>query len=213
MKRRQSQKLISRLKGVEKMKAEKVGELIYYLRKERQLTQKQVAAALNISDKTVSKWECGLGCPDISVLPELADFFHVSIDYLLSGELNLNEPIGGNMKQLKFYVCPQCGNIATSLSEATLSCCHQLLQPLTPQKAEAGHELTIEEIDGEFYLTTTHEMKKEHYVMFTAYIVEDTIIMKKQYPEWQLQFRIPKRKYGRVYYYCKKHGLFYQLIK
>lgn len=119
MKRRQSQKLISRLKGVEKMKAEKVGELIYYLRKERQLTQKQVAAALNISDKTVSKWECGLGCPDISVLPELADFFHVSIDYLLSGELNLNEPIGGNMKQLKFYVCPQCGNIATSLSEAT----------------------------------------------------------------------------------------------
>ena len=76
------------------MQVDKIGELLYFLRKERDLTQKQVANALNISDKTVSKWECGLGCPDISVLPELAEFFNVSVDYLLSGELNLNEQIG-----------------------------------------------------------------------------------------------------------------------
>lgn len=195
------------------MQVDKIGELLYFLRKERDLTQKQVANALNISDKTVSKWECGLGCPDISVLPELAEFFNVSVDYLLSGELNLNEQIGGNMKQSKFYVCPQCGNVATSISEATISCCHQLLQPLTPRKAEQGHELVVEEVDGEFYLTTSHEMTKEHYIMFTAAIIEDTLIMKKQYPEWQLQFRMPKRKYARVYFYCKEQGLFYQLIK
>ena len=40
------------------MQVDKIGELLYFLRKERDLTQKQVANALNISDKTVSKWEC-----------------------------------------------------------------------------------------------------------------------------------------------------------
>ena len=81
------------------MQVDKIGELLYFLRKERDLTQKQVANALNISDKTVSKWECGLGCPDISVLPELAEFFNVSVDYLLSGELN---NLAGSLKSVPY---------------------------------------------------------------------------------------------------------------
>jgi transcriptional regulator with XRE-family HTH domain len=46
----------------------KVGALLYRLRKEKGMTQWQVANQLNISDKTVSKWERGLGCPDVSLL-------------------------------------------------------------------------------------------------------------------------------------------------
>jgi transcriptional regulator with XRE-family HTH domain len=43
----------------------KIGKLIAKLRKEKKLTQKNVADALGVQNKTVSKWECGLGCPDL----------------------------------------------------------------------------------------------------------------------------------------------------
>ena len=52
------------------MDCSKIGKLIYNLRKEKDMTLKQIADLMNISDKTISKWERGLGCPDISLLPE-----------------------------------------------------------------------------------------------------------------------------------------------
>ncbi|MEG2687220.1 MAG: helix-turn-helix transcriptional regulator, partial [Christensenellaceae bacterium] len=54
------------------MDCKKVGILIRGLRKEKKLTQKQLADAMNISDKTISKWERGLGCPDVSLLHGLS---------------------------------------------------------------------------------------------------------------------------------------------
>lgn len=48
----------------------KIGNLIAKLRKEKKLTQRNIADALGIQNKTVSKWECGLGCPDLSLWPE-----------------------------------------------------------------------------------------------------------------------------------------------
>ena len=53
------------------MDSQKIGKLIKTLRKEKQLTQMQLAEHMNISDKTISKWERGLGCPDISFFPKL----------------------------------------------------------------------------------------------------------------------------------------------
>ena len=50
------------------MNPEKIGSLIFQLRKEKNLTQKQLGEKLGLSDKTISKWERGLGCPDISLL-------------------------------------------------------------------------------------------------------------------------------------------------
>lgn len=91
------------------MDCTKVGKLLYDLRKEKNMTQKQVAELMNISDKTISKWERGMGCPDVSLLPELSQIFGVSIEGILSGELNQNPIVGGNMRRLKFFVCPQCG--------------------------------------------------------------------------------------------------------
>lgn len=46
----------------------KIGQLIYRLRKEKHLTQLQLANQMNISDKTISKWKRGLGCPELSLL-------------------------------------------------------------------------------------------------------------------------------------------------
>lgn len=44
----------------------KVGKLLLSLRQEKQMTQKEIGDTMNISDKTISKWERGLGCPDVS---------------------------------------------------------------------------------------------------------------------------------------------------
>lgn len=66
----------------------KTGKLISELRKQQGLTQQQLADKLNLSNKTISKWESGSGSPDLSNLPILADSLGVSVDELLRGELN-----------------------------------------------------------------------------------------------------------------------------
>ena len=90
--------VLTELKGELEMNQQKLGELIYDLRKEKNMTQKQVADLMNISDKTISKWERGLGYPDVSLLPELANLFGVSVDNLVSGEIKINQQLGGNMR-------------------------------------------------------------------------------------------------------------------
>ena len=64
------------------------GKLIAELRKKQGLTQQQLADKLNLSNKTISKWESGNGSPDISNLPILAEALGISVDELLKGELN-----------------------------------------------------------------------------------------------------------------------------
>lgn len=63
----------------------KIGKLIAKRRKNRGLTQSQLAEKLGVSNKTVSKWETGAGLPDISLLIDLADALNISIDDLLKG--------------------------------------------------------------------------------------------------------------------------------
>ena len=67
------------------------GKLIQELRKQKRLTQQQLADMLNLSNKTISKWESGSGSPDISNLPPLADALGVSVDELLRGELHVTK--------------------------------------------------------------------------------------------------------------------------
>ena len=112
-----------------------IGSLICRLRKEQQLTQRQLAEQLCVSDKAVSKWERGLGCPDISLLPDLARLLGIELEGLLSGQLDSNEPLGGNMKNLNFYICPNCGNVVTAMAEAAVSCCGK---KLPAPSSEAG---------------------------------------------------------------------------
>lgn len=64
------------------------GKLIAELRKRQGLTQQQLADQLNLSNKTISKWESGAGSPDISNLLSLVEALGVSVDELLRGELN-----------------------------------------------------------------------------------------------------------------------------
>ena len=68
------------------MDKEKTGQLITELRKEKGMTQKQLAEALNVTDKAVSKWERGLSFPDISMLEPISELLGVSIMEILAGE-------------------------------------------------------------------------------------------------------------------------------
>ena len=68
------------------MEREKTGALIAAARKERNMTQKELAAALHVSDRAVSKWERGAGFPDISLLEPLADTLGLKVLDLLRGE-------------------------------------------------------------------------------------------------------------------------------
>lgn len=68
------------------MDAKSIGTIIARLRKKNGLTQAALAQKLNVSDKTISKWESGYGYPEITQFPILAGLFGVSIDYLMTGE-------------------------------------------------------------------------------------------------------------------------------
>lgn len=70
------------------MDNKKIGEFISTLRKNRNLTQKDLADILGITDKAVSKWERGVGYPDISILHPLADALGTSVNELLEGEIS-----------------------------------------------------------------------------------------------------------------------------
>jgi len=70
------------------MDAQIVGERIAKLRKTYNMTQKQLADKLSVTDKAVSKWETGAGLPDISMLPALASALNVSVDEIVSGSSN-----------------------------------------------------------------------------------------------------------------------------
>ncbi len=66
------------------MQTETFGEKIARLRREKQMTQAQLAAIMHVTDKAVSKWECDVAYPDITSLPLLAESLGVSVDQLLS---------------------------------------------------------------------------------------------------------------------------------
>lgn len=189
------------------MDCNKVGKLILSLRKEKQLTQLQLAEVINVSDKAISKWERGLGCPDVSLLPELSAALGVNIEKLLSGELDPNSADRGNLKRLRFYVCPVCGNILTSTGDAELSCCGRRLHPLAAKPADDEHRLHTEQIEDDCYITFSHEMSKSHYLSFIACVSGDKALLVRLYPEQGGDVRFPMIYGSRLYFYCSRHGL------
>lgn len=190
----------------------KVGNLIRKLRKEQDMTQKQLADKMNISDKTVSKWERGLGLPDISVISELTDLLGADMQSLLEGNMVPNDFVNGNLKNTKYYVCPTCHNITFCTGEAEVSCCAKKLNIQVMIKAKESEKLNVQGIEKDWYITTDHPMTKEHYISFIALVTGDRIQIIKQYPEWNLSVRIHQNGHAMLIWYCTVHGLFYQNI-
>ena len=66
----------------------KIGAFLRELRKEKNLTQEQLAEVFNVSARTVSRWETGSNMPDISILVEIADYYQLDVREILNGERN-----------------------------------------------------------------------------------------------------------------------------
>lgn len=194
------------------MDCSKVGRLIRKLRMEKKLTQAALAAQLNLSAKTVSKWERGLGCPDVNLLNTLSTVLNVDLSRLLEGDLLPNETVGGNMKNTKYYVCPDCGSISLCTGNAEISCCGRRLAALELTKAAPGEKLHVEIVEDEWFITSNHPMQKDNYISFVAFQTGGKVELIKQYPEWNLQLRLKKRGHGQLIWYSTAQGLRYQLL-
>ena len=78
------------------MKKQTLGMMISTLRKEKGMTQLELAEKMGVTDKAVSKWERDLSFPDISSIPKLAEIFEVSVDELMQVKTETKENIGKN---------------------------------------------------------------------------------------------------------------------
>ena len=128
------------------------GQTVQMLREKRGITQKQLAEQLFISDKTVSKWETGKGLPDITLLEPLAKALHVSVPELISGTAVTNRNRTANMLKTQWYVCPLCGNVISAAGEGAFHCCGIALPPLVPEEPDESHTISVECMDGEYFV-------------------------------------------------------------
>ena len=195
------------------MDCSKVGKLILCLRKEKNMTQKALADMMNLSDRTISKWERGLGCPDVSLLNELSEILGVNIEKILNGDLDPNDKDGGSMNKVKFYVCQSCGNVLFCTGEADISCCGRKLSALVVETENENHSMVIEQFEDDYYITIDHEMTRNHYISFVAFVGYDRILLVKLYPEQNAELRFPKMHGDKLYAYCSEHGLWKKDMK
>lgn len=195
-------------KGIVDMNQYVTGKTIRELREKQGMTQLQLAEKLNISDKTVSKWETGKGYPDISLLKPIAEIFSISVLELLSGNAIKNTNIPANMLRSKLYVCPVCGNVIHSVGETAVSCHGILLAPAEVEENDGKHSASIETVEDEYFVQINHEMTKEHYISFIVAVSLDRLQIVKLYPEGNAEARFKKSMVDKIYYYCNRDGLF-----
>lgn len=86
------------------MNMDRVGKLISKLRHDKKMTQQELGDKLGVSYKTISKWECGKGLPDISILKDISRIFNISIDELLSGEIKEINEFNKDDRVKKIYI-------------------------------------------------------------------------------------------------------------
>ena len=184
------------------------GTMIKRLREGKKMTQQELAEIIGVSDKAISKWETGRGYPDIALIEALADALGVSIIELFSGSDVRNTNRSFNMKRLKLYVCPVCGNIIQSAGEAVVSCCGITLPALEAEAEDESHHLEIEQVEDEYYVSINHEMSKTHFISFIIAVQDDGYEIKKLYPEGNAEARFKISRTRSFMYYCNRHGLY-----
>lgn len=188
------------------------GATIKRLREGKKLTQAELAEKIGVSDKAVSKWETAKGLPDIALIQPLAKALGVSVLELMSGETVINRNISCNLLRTKFYVCPICGNVIHATGDALVSCCGVTLPALEAEETDEQHRIQIQNVEDEHFLTVDHDMTKEHYISFIAYVTADRLQLVKLYPEGNAETRLNLRGRGVLYLYCNRHGLMKQKV-
>ena len=183
------------------------GAAIKERREIKGMTQTELARILGVTGKAVSKWETGKGLPDISLLEPLAAALDTSVMELISGEQIINRNRSSNLLRSKFYVCPVCGNVIHAVGQALISCCGITLPPLEAEPLDEEHEITIEAVEDEHFISVCHPMTKQHYLSFLAFVTCDRVQLVKLYPEGNAETRLQLRGRGELYAFCNRHGL------
>lgn len=184
------------------------GEVIRTLREKNKMTQADLAAKIGVTDKAISKWETGRGLPDITLIEPIAKALGLSVGELFAGEQIINTNVVANMKKAQLYVCPICGNVIQSTGDAAISCCGVTLPALEAETCDDAHQIKVETVEDEYFVTVAHPMTKDHYISVLIYRTGDRIETVKLYPEGNAECRFFRRGRGEVYAYCNRHGLF-----
>lgn len=190
------------------MNAEKTGSLIRSLRIKKGLTQKELAHMICVTDKAVCKWEKGRGCPNITLISQLSKVLEVDIQSILQGYLDKNKKIGENMNHLKFYKCPTCGNLVTSIKSVELSCCGNKLSPVSAQtRSDPEYQPVIQEFDGQYSIKFNHPMTKSDYISQVIVVRYDQIMTVNLYAESEAIITIPQVRGIRLFIITNKSEL------
>ena len=184
------------------------GNTIKKLREKNKLTQGDLADKLSVTDKAISKWETGKGYPDIALIEDIAKIFKVSITELFSGDTIENTNISSNVEKIKFYVCPVCGNVISSIGEMSASCHGISLSPLDAEPCDEKHKIEMSIVEDEYYVIINHDMTKSHYISFIATVSNDRLELKKLYPEQNAEARFKIAGVRKIFFYCNKDGLY-----
>jgi transcriptional regulator with XRE-family HTH domain len=100
------------------MKSQTLGMMISNLRKQRGMTQLDLAEKMNVTDKAVSKWERDISCPDINSIPKLAEIFNISVDELMQYKNNETADVKSKIEKvtsLIFKVIPIAMGVAVTV--------------------------------------------------------------------------------------------------
>ena len=190
------------------MNAEKTGNLIRSLRIKKGLTQKELAHMICVTDKAVCKWEKGRGCPNITLISQLSKVLEVDIQSILQGYLDKNKKIGENMNHLKFYKCPTCGNLVTSIKSVELSCCGNKLSPVSAQtRSDPEYQPVIQEFDGQYSIKFNHPMTKSNYISQVIVVRYDQIMTVNLYAKSEAIITIPQVRGIRLFVITNKSEL------
>lgn len=175
------------------MNAEKTGKLIHDIRVKKGMTQKELAATINVTDKAICKWEKGHGCPDITLLSQLSKVLEIDIQSILQGRLIKNRNVGSNMNYLKFYRCPTCGNLVTSIKDIEISCCGNILNPVSSKiSKEEKYRPIIREFDGQYSVSFNHPMTKDDYISNVIIVQYNQIMSINLFAEQEAIVTLPQ---------------------
>jgi len=102
------------------MNQKKMGELLKQLRKEKNMTQEQLAEKFYVSSRTVSRWETGNNMPDLGMLVELADFYNVDIREIIDGERkseDMNMETKDTLKKVAEYTAEENKKLRNKMAD------------------------------------------------------------------------------------------------
>ena len=108
------------------MKKPTFGTTIAMLRKEKGMTQLELAQKMGVTDKAVSKWERDLSFPDVSSIPKLAEIFGVSVDALMLGEIDTKQDASGSKVRAIVHLALQGIALAMGIEIVVLSLMDQM---------------------------------------------------------------------------------------